>query len=108
MEKAIEKAVEKAVDPVIEEVPKQVALELHAGELTIRYPSEIRIKSVQIKGMRNKPMNLSHITWNDFLRMNPSMSGFPIYFAVEYKKHLIGFWPRPLLTLTVLIDRVDD
>jgi len=104
----MEKAAEQSADPVIEEVPKKIALELHAGELTIRYPSEMRIKSVQIKGMRNKPLNLSHITWNDFLRLNPSMSGFPTYYSLEYKKHLIGFWPRPLSTLTVLVDRMED
>jgi hypothetical protein len=84
----------------------ELQLELPAGEDEVSYPKGLKINTVAIKGMRNKPVMLSRVPWEDIVQMNPHMRGIPSRYAIEYRQQLIRVWPAARTTLTLIVELI--
>jgi len=89
---------------VLDQETTRMEIPLPIGRNAVPYPKDLKIQNVQIRGMRNRPVNLKRVPWKEFLAMNRTLRGFPSVFSLNFREHLIGIWPAPLQTYELLID----
>jgi hypothetical protein len=89
------------VDTITEPLP------LPLGVAEIDYPAHWKISRVMLKGMRNRPLQLTRVRWEDINRYSPHMRGIPRMYALDFKDKLIRVWPEPVNEFTLLIELED-
>jgi hypothetical protein len=81
-------------------------IDLPVGVQEMSYPRGLKINTVAIKGMRNKPVPLVRVPWEEIVQMPQFMRGIPDRYAIEYRQHLIRVWPAARTTLTLIVELI--
>jgi hypothetical protein len=65
--------------------------------------SRIEDQRCQASGMRNKPVPLARVPWEDIVQMNQHTRGLPDPYAMEFRRHVIRVWPASVHQLTLIV-----
>ena len=79
------------------------SIPLPIGARTVSYPADVEIISVKLRGVRNRPLVLHRIRWEEWERYSTMVRGVPTMYSLNFKQRLIGVWPASLQGYELLV-----
>ena len=101
----VNQAAEETPEPERKQ-PLTVVKTLRVGESVLEYADKRRISGCAIRGMRDKPIRLRRVFLEKLMTFG-NVRSLPQFYAVEFTKKQIHFWPAAVRDYYILISYGD-